>query len=209
MIQPISDLISGCFYPTSGLECARDQPDRKFAPALATAVTWMDTSENPSRGQTKAKNGTGCSNRLECEIINTRLNSINTQFARRDRGLVKGKVSVAVLTGYAEQRATLERTLNPKSPKWTHIEILLNTVDAFQGRQADMAIYSVTRSNDAGQLGFLKDTPRLNVALSRGRDALVIVGDMEFCRGVHGENPFREVINWIETGDGCSRELCA
>lgn len=209
MIQPISDLISGCFYPDAGLECARGGPDRKFAPALANAVTWMDTSENPNRGQTEAKNGSGCSNRLECELINTRLHSINTQFARRDRDLSKGKITVAVLTGYAEQRATLERTLNPKSPKWTHIEILLNTVDAFQGRQADMAIYSVTRSNDAGRLGFLKDTPRLNVALSRGRDALVIVGDMEFCRGVHGENPFRDVIAWIEGADGCGQEVCS
>ncbi len=209
MIQPISDLISGCFYPQQGLECARGEPDRKFAPALASAVTWMDTSQNPGRGQTTLQDGSGCSNRLECEIINTRLNSLNTMFARRDRSLAKGKISVAVLTGYAEQRAKLERTLNPKSPKWTHLEILLNTVDAFQGRQADIAIYSVTRSNDLGRLGFLKDAPRLNVALSRGRDALVIVGDKEFCRGVHGENPFRDVISWIEKADGCGTETMA
>ncbi|WP_343698941.1 AAA domain-containing protein [Caulobacter sp.] len=209
MIQPISDLISGCFYPEQGLDCARGEPDRNFSPALASAVTWMDTSQNPSRGQTTLQDGSGCSNRLECELINTRLNSLNTMFTRRDRALAKGKISVAVLTGYAEQRAKLERTLNPKSPKWTHLEILLNTVDAFQGRQADVAIYSVTRSNDDGRLGFLKDAARLNVALSRGRDALIIVGDKEFCRGVHGDNPFREVITWIEKADGCGTETMA
>jgi hypothetical protein len=46
----------------------------------------------------------------------------------------------------------------------------------------------------------------LNVALSRGRDALLIVGDKEFCRGIDGDNPFRAVIRWIETSDGCITE---
>jgi hypothetical protein len=207
MIQPINDLISGCFYPGQGLECARGGPDYRFAPALKSAVTWLDTSERSGRQQTAAQVGNGCFNRLECELISARLNALNKQFARRDKDRTKARITVAVITGYADQRAKLERTLNPRSPRWTHIEILLNTVDAFQGRQADMVVYSVTRSNPLGRLGFLKESPRLNVALSRGRDALLIVGDKEFCRGIHGDNPFRDVIRWIETADGCDTEM--
>ncbi|WP_311271317.1 AAA domain-containing protein [Sphingobium sp. WCS2017Hpa-17] len=206
MVQPINDLISGCFYPGQGLECARSGPDHKFGPALKSAVTWLDTSERSGRQQTPAKVGSGCFNRLECELISARLNALNKQFARRDKDRVRPRVTVAVITGYADQRAKLEQTLNPRSPRWSHIEILLNTVDAFQGRQADMVIYSVTRSNPFAKLGFLKEAPRLNVALSRGRDALLIVGDKEFCRGIHGDNPFRDVIRWIEKADGCETE---
>lgn len=207
MIQPINDLIASCFYPGQGLECARAGPDHRFGPALPHAVTWLDTSMKPNRGQKPGNAGVGCFNRLECQLINTRLNRINKQFARRDRDRKRPRIRIAVITGYADQRALLERTLNPRSPKWSHIEILLNTVDAFQGRQADMVIYSVTRSNPKAELGFLKESPRLNVALSRGRDALLIVGDKEFCRGIHDRNPFRDVINWIEKAEGCATEM--
>lgn len=206
MIQQINDLISSCFYPGQGLECARGGPDHKFGPVLKSAVTWLDTSERPGRQQTPAKVGSGCFNRLECELIGAKLNALNKQFARRDKDRSKPRVTVAVITGYADQRAKLERSLNPRSPRWTHIEILLNTVDAFQGRQADMVVYSVTRSNSSAKLGFLKDSPRLNVALSRGRDALLIVGDKEFCSSIRGDNPFRDVIRWIDTADGCETE---
>ncbi|WP_245323408.1 AAA domain-containing protein [Bradyrhizobium stylosanthis] len=207
MIAPISDMIAHCFYPDQTLECGREDNGRSFSPVLPAPVTWLDTSKLPSRGETESD--TGVSNRLECELIRTRLQALNRRLARLDRKKEAKKVSVAVLTGYAEQRNLLERTLNPLSHKWTHINILLNTVDAFQGRQADMAIYSVTRSNDSGYLGFLNQSPRLNVALSRGRDALLIVGDKKFCSGINGENPFREVIDWIDWNTQCMVEVAA
>jgi superfamily I DNA and/or RNA helicase len=73
-----------------------------------------------------------------------------------------------------------------------------NTVDSVQGREADVAIYSVTRSNKSGKIGFLKETSRLNVALSRGRQNLVLVGDSLFLRNTSGENPFKRVLEYIE-----------
>lgn len=206
MTQPISDLIAGCFYPGAGLECARGAADIRFAPVLPSPVTWLDTSALPNREHTQIKGTNGCFNRLECQLIGAKLNALNRQFARRDKDRLKPRIKIAVITGYADQRAKLESTINPRSPRWTHIDILLNTVDAFQGRQADMVIYSVTRSKPGGRLGFLKEAPRLNVALSRGRDALLIVGDQEFCLGIDGDNPFRDVIRWIARSDGCITE---
>ncbi len=207
MIAPISDMIAHCFYRDQTLECGREDNGRNFSPVLPAPVTWLDTSNLPSRAETESD--TGVSNRLECELIRTRLQDLNRRVARQDRKKEGKRVSVAVLTGYAEQRDLLERTLNPLSHKWTHINILLNTVDAFQGRQADMAVYSVTRSNGHGYLGFLNQSPRLNVALSRGRDALLIVGDKRFCAGIHGENPFRDVIDWIGSNDRCIFEVAS
>jgi superfamily I DNA and/or RNA helicase len=62
------------------------------------------------------------------------------------------------------------------------LSIECNTVDAFQGREVDVCVYSVTRCNERGVIGFLRDERRMNVALSRGRSALLIVGDHLFCR---------------------------
>lgn len=197
MIQPINDMVRDCFYPGQRLDCARSGPDRRFGPALPSAVTWLTTSRSAKRRETVPKSGIGCFNRLECELVGKRLKRLNRQFQRRDPGLAKGRVSVAVITGYVDQLRMLDRTLNPAAATWTHLDIQLNTVDAFQGRQADMVVYSVSRSNKDRFLGFLRELPRLNVALSRGRDAVLIVGDMDFCEGSREPNPFREVIRWF------------
>jgi hypothetical protein len=206
MLKPINDLIASCFYPDQELVCARKAADRKLGPALKKTITWLDTSRSPKRKETPSRDNTGCSNKLECEVVLKLLRRLNRQFAKRDPEQVQKRVTVATITGYADQLRLLEKTLRPRSPTWTHLEIMLNTVDAFQGRQADMVVYSVARSNPKAFLGFLSKPPRLNVALSRGRDALVIVGDQNFCRSAKGENPFRDVILFIGRSDGCGVE---
>ena len=81
-----------------------------------------------------------------------------------------------------------------------------SSIDAFQGRECDILIYSVTRSNRQGQLGFLREERRLNVALSRGRFGLVLVGDHVFARAAgDAGNPFRRVVDYIERNpDSCA-----
>lgn len=59
--------------------------------------------------------------------------------------------------------------------------IKIDTVDGFQGKECDVIIFSVTRT--AGSYRFLSDTRRLNVALSRARDRLIIVGNAEYAKG--------------------------
>jgi hypothetical protein len=209
MIKPINDLIRACFYPDQELICARSGPKHKFSPTLKHAVTWISTSMSPRRGEQTPESKSGYFNKYECEVVNAHLKRLNKQFAKRDPEKKTDRITVAVITGYAEQVRMLERTLRPRSPVWSHLDIMLNTVDAFQGRQADMVVYSVARSNPYRSLGFLDQPPRLNVALSRGKDALVIVGDRDFCREITGENPFRDVINWIGRADGCGVENAA
>jgi superfamily I DNA and/or RNA helicase len=110
---------------------------------------------------------------------------------------------VGVLTGYAEQRDELERRITEKRSGWPHLAVECNTVDAFQGRQVDIAIYSVTRSNVQGRLGFLRERRRLNVALSRGRLGLVIVGDDNFAATADGDNPFAAVLRHVRRDARC------
>ena len=110
-----------------------------------------------------------------------------------------GKIySVAVMTGYGSQRSALERRFRNSVAACQNLELEWNTVDSVQGREADIAIYSVVRSNKAGKLGFLKELSRLNVALSRGRQVLLLIGDDVFLRSASGENPFKRVVEYIE-----------
>ena len=81
----------------------------------------------------------------------------------------------------------------------------INTVDAFQGRETDIVFYSVVRSNDKGSLGFLKDVRRLNVAFSRAKELLVVVGDHNCVQRqteINGQsNPFVGIIGYIYNHD--------
>lgn len=62
----------------------------------------------------------------------------------------------------------------------------VNTVDGFQGQERDVILISLVRSNDEGQIGFLKDLRRMNVAITRARMKLIILGDI----GTMGQHPF-------------------
>jgi superfamily I DNA and/or RNA helicase len=83
-----------------------------------------------------------------------------------------------------------------------HLDVEVHTVDAYQGREADLVILSVTRSNKTRQSGFLGERERINVALSRARFALWIVGDADFCRDLGATSPLAEVRDYIEAHAG-------
>lgn len=55
-------------------------------------------------------------------------------------------------------------------------QITVNTVDAFQGQERDVVLVSLVRANDEGQIGFLNDLRRMNVAITRARYKLIILG---------------------------------
>ncbi|WP_317129824.1 AAA domain-containing protein [Mucilaginibacter corticis] len=80
------------------------------------------------------------------------------------------RVSVGVIAPYREQVKLLKELLLA-----TSIEV--NTVDSFQGQERDIIYISLTRSNADGQIGFLKDYRRLNVAMTRAKLKIVLVGD--------------------------------
>lgn len=87
--------------------------------------------------------------------------------------------SAAVLTPYSAQLRLLEEGWRgTKGHKNTAgVEVTLSSIDGYQGREADVVVISVVRCNEAQQLGFVADQRRLNVALTRARRGLVIVGN--------------------------------
>ena len=86
-----------------------------------------------------------------------------------DRGVAPW--DIAVIAPYDAQVQLLRQHLA------AHTDLEVDTVDGFQGREKEAVIVSLTRSNEAGELGFLADIRRMNVALTRARKKLVVVGD--------------------------------
>lgn len=80
-----------------------------------------------------------------------------------------------------------------------NISIEVKSVDGYQGRERDVVILSAVRSNHKQQLGFVKDWRRLNVALTRARNALVVVGDLETLKG---DPHWAALAKWCE-GEDC------
>jgi regulator of nonsense transcripts 1 len=76
--------------------------------------------------------------------------------------------TIAILTPYTRQAELLRRTISLET---------VSSIDAFQGREADIIIFVTVRSNVHKELGFLKDMKRLNVALTRAKTGLIIIGD--------------------------------
>ena len=73
------------------------------------------------------------------------------------------------------QLTKLFRQLQPQLP--ASVDITISTVDGYQGREADLVIFSTVRSNSKGYIGFVADERRLNVAITRARRGLIVIGN--------------------------------
>ncbi len=86
--------------------------------------------------------------------------------------------SIAIISPYKEQiRLLQEQLLNHPDLAKFQSHIAVNTIDSFQGQERDVVYLSMTRSNTDGEIGFLADTRRMNVAMTRARKKLVVIGD--------------------------------
>lgn len=173
MLPAIGKLISECFYDGILTSENRELPG-PIRLALGAPVVWADTSKRQDRRETKV--GHSFVNQGEVRVIARILDRL--EFAAG--GKLDEPLSVAVLTGYEAQRRELQKAVNLESQRRPHLTIQVANVDSFQGQEADVAIFSITRSNSNHDPGFLRSSERLNVALSRARDGLVLVGDSVF-----------------------------
>lgn len=198
MIAPIGNLISECFY-----DGTLRSPNAVGLPGyehLGKAVLWLDTSGIPARRENKDKSSSASYlNRLEADVIFERIRSL--EFAI-ERGLLNRRTDgnpfeVLLIAPYRSQLDELARRLARMAVKPKHLKIEIESVDAVQGREADFALFSVTRSNSEGKLGFLGHDHwrRINVALSRARFGLTIIGDAEFSESTPGG--LKRVLSYI------------
>ena len=88
---------------------------------------------------------------------------------------LEGKIGV--ISTYKSQTILLKTLL--KDSNLSSFAEHVNTVDGFQGQERDIIIINCVRSNGSGQIGFLEDERRLNVAITRARHYLFIIGNEE------------------------------
>lgn len=112
--------------------------------------------------------------------------------------------SIATLTPYTRQAELLKRLLPDEK---------ISSIDGFQGQEADVIVYVSVRCNVHGEIGFLKDMRRLNVALTRARAATIIIGDETTLSGkmrvsADGAQEREECYEvWKRLIRGCSRVM--
>lgn len=136
-------------------QLAADEPVLEF---IDTAGCGFDES-HPAEGSKHS-----LVNPDEANLLVKHLNAL----LERCGGEIK---SVGVISPYRAQVEWLEPLLGQDQ------RITVQTVDGFQGRESDVIYISLTRSNDRSEIGFLSDYRRMNVAMTRARRKLVIVGD--------------------------------
>jgi len=188
----IGDLVSACFY--QGTLRSVTNSELPGWESLYRPVTWLDTARSDRRRETR--NGHDVLNRYEVQVIKRALAELRTAL---DDGTVHTEdgrpLRVLVLTAYRKQMEELQRAV--VGPPSTLLEVEINTIDAVQGRESDVTFYSIVRSNRQGAIGFLgpRDWRRVNVALSRARHGLVLVGDAPFCETRSG--PLNDVVTYM------------
>lgn len=190
MVQPIGRMISDCFYDGT-LKNIRTEIDKDLCGVTGYAVNWMSTRRLADKTEQLA--GTSYVNSSEASRICDLL--IRTDYQLRN-GKAK-RYSVLVLSGYAAQVHHLERRITQIRHQLRYLEIECCTIDRVQGREADAVFFSLTRSNAERTVGFLRALERMNVALSRARNLLFIVGDDDFVERASEAEPMQRVLSHI------------
>lgn len=104
---------------------------------------------------------------------------------------------VAVLTHYLGQKTLIQANLRRAQQGQG---VVVSTVDGFQGREAHMVLVSMVRANDRRRVGFLADQRRLNVALTRARSGLIVVGHPDTLRA---DEHLGAWLAWVESAGCC------
>jgi serine/threonine protein kinase len=178
MVREIGDLISHVFYGGSLVSRRTDGLSGVEVP-LPKPVTWFDTKGLPDRREKPAGIGNkSFVNAAEARTVASFLRRLAYVLPRKRRA---ADLSVLVLAPYRPQVTLIEEHVARVADALHGLKVEVRTVDAAQGREADIVVFSVTRSNDSGRAGFLQERRRINVALSRARFGLAIVGDSSFC----------------------------
>lgn len=184
MPAQLGDLLSEWFYDNKyySFEGKRGMPG--VWPGLFTSpFVVVDTSGDPGRREAKLE--TGASNPLEAELV-ARIVGCMTD-PRDPNALDCGKFGV--ISPYKAQVEQMRNAIRKRVPALSREQIheMVASLDSFQGQERKIIIYSCTRSNDrpprAARIGFLKELRRLNVALSRPKEQLIFIGDIEFLSG--------------------------
>ena len=167
---------------------------------LDVPMEWvsLEGQDNTDHHETFVGESFGRINKAEAEQT---LNTLQQYFERIGKQrLLDERIDVGIISPYRAQVQLLRHMLTKREYfKPFRRFITVNTVDGFQGQERDVIVVSLVRSNDEGQIGFLRDLRRMNVAITRARMKLIILGDKK----TMAHHPFyRQLLEYIDNLNG-------
>ena len=149
------------------------------------AITWIDTGDTENQITIEGEEASedtassfGRINKAEAELTLLTLAEYFTKIGKQR--VIDERIDVGIISPYRAQVQYLKRLIKKYEFFKPYRRLIsVNTVDGFQGQERDVILISLVRSNDEGQIGFLKDLRRMNVAMTRARMKLIILGNKD------------------------------
>lgn len=173
MHESIMQFPSEWFYG-GHLEAAPEVRNRGIL-QLDTPMSWIDTSELEFKEEFVGESF-GRINKPEAHLLLEKLEAYIEKIGKER--ILEERIDFGLISPYKAQVQYLRSCIKSRAffrPFRSLINV--NTVDGFQGQERDVIFISLVRANDQGQIGFLNDLRRMNVAITRARMKLVIIGD--------------------------------
>ena len=158
-----------------------------------TPIHWIDTSEMDFKEEFVGETF-GRINKAEADLLLSELKIyINRIGGSR---ILEEKIDFGIISPYKAQVQYLRNKIKADASLKPYRSLFtVNTVDGFQGQERDVIFISLVRANEEGQIGFLNDLRRMNVAITRARMKLVILGEAETLKH-HGF--YRKLLEFIQ-----------
>ena len=175
MHEDIMRFSSDWFY--HNLMVAAPEVQHRSILDLDLPMMWIDTAEYEGKEEFVGESF-GRVNKTEAELTLLSLQAYFELIGKQR--ILDERLDVGIISPYRAQVQYLRQLLRKK--EWTkpfRTRISVNTVDGFQGQERDIIVISLVRSNDDGQIGFLRDLRRMNVAITRARMKVIILGDSQ------------------------------
>lgn len=169
---------SNHYFYKDQLEAAEQVKNHRLAVADNQPLIFIDTAGCGFEEETKAPFQSKF-NKGECHIIYEHFFSLYQDFP------LEMIPEIAILSPYMEQVLHL-RNFFEEMPLSQGVALTISTIDGFQGQERDVVYISLVRANPKGKIGFLSDIRRMNVAMTRAKKQLVVVGDSSTI----GQHPF-------------------
>lgn len=211
MAPAIGSLVSACFYENVLENGKTDDnvPDIYFnvPEKIKSYVTWLDTSSLPNTHHESAKSGS-LSNRAEADVIISLLQDLANDEVFMDSDIVQKSLdsntqTIGVICMYGEQKKLIRKKFNERTWNEDFRRLVkIDSVDSYQGKENRIIILSLTRHDKQYTTGFLHLPNRINVALSRAMDKLIIVGAKNVWeQPKNSKTPLAKVLRFIQQNE--------
>ncbi|WP_455154932.1 AAA domain-containing protein [Cupriavidus campinensis] len=204
MDPAICTMVSRCFYEAHDirLDTSVDrrptlQPSDIGVPWLSTPLAWVDTRGQQGHEEVQREGDTTYHNPAEVDAVMAVLERLSADKKLVESlGRLDDETPIGVICMYSGQKRQLESAWSrrPFDTKFRRL-VRIDTVDSYQGKENAIVILSLVRSNHSGATGHVGNANRCNVATSRAKERLIIVGDSSMWgQRVPVQSPMRMVL---------------